>query len=305
MPDDEIGGKAFSTSAQQMDPASQEGLHFKVGGKEQDRRNYVDFKNDENKLSSYECTVQIEGLDCNGGRFVGSGSAVNRNGIDYIYTCAHNIIGVSPLDGKKVPYTDLTAYRMRKGPDVYESKYLLTQTAVHPKYDGKPGCGFDIAVCRVGKKLPGRNATATNYSTKKSVADSFAGSIAPNKLKEGTMVQVAGYPGEKAGLLYEHSGPVAQVIETELGGYVLTYKLDTTPGNSGSKVMVVDETIVKQYPGLAAREQRYKDRGDEHNFQKMIIGIHTGSDYTNQVNFGTLITPEIKKWLNESMDKMK
>ena len=124
LPDDEIGGKAFSTSAQQMDPASQEGLHFKVGGKEQDRRNYVDFKNDENKLSSYISTVQIEGLDCNGGRFVGSGSTVNRNGIDYIYTCAHNIIGVSPLDGKKVPYTDLTAYRMRKGPDVYESKYL-------------------------------------------------------------------------------------------------------------------------------------------------------------------------------------
>ena len=69
--------------------------------------------------------------------------------------------------------------------------------------------------------------------------------------------------------------------------------------------MVVDETIVKQYPGLAAREQRYKERGYEHNLQKITIGIHTGSDYTNQVNFGTLITPEIGQWLNESMDKMK
>ena len=62
------------------------------------------------------------------------------------------------------------------------------------------------------------------------------------------------------------------------GGYNITYHVDKTPGNSGSKIMLVDEDLVKSNEKYGRLSKRYKREGKPHNLRKMIIGIHTGSD---------------------------
>jgi len=41
---------------------------------------------------------------------------------------------------------------------------------------------------------------------------------------------VVGYPGEKNGLLYEHTDTVISLKKTKLGGVLINYKIDATPG---------------------------------------------------------------------------
>ena len=53
------------------------------------------------------------------------------------------------------------------------------------------------------------------------------------------MVQVAGYPGELHGFMYEHTGPIESVLSRSKGGFIISYKVDTTPGNSGSPINLV------------------------------------------------------------------
>ena len=56
-----------------------------------------------------------------------------------------------------VYHTDLLAYNLRKSVDVYGNLWELNSCIPHPKYDGFPKCGYDIAVCFVKKYLGGRN----------------------------------------------------------------------------------------------------------------------------------------------------
>ena len=51
------------------------------------------------------------------------------------------------------------------------------------------------------------------------------------EVMSGKMVSVAGYPADKGGYLYEHTGPVVSVCKTKLDGYIIAYNVDTTPGN--------------------------------------------------------------------------
>jgi len=112
-------------------------------------------------------------------------------------------------------------------------------------------------------------------------------------------LQIVGYPGDqdKKGFAYMHQGPVAEVVKTQLGGYVLYYDIDTTPGNSGSDVSLLDEDLVN------------KLNGKEDNYKCYTIGIHTASAPEKIIgekqgfNAGTLITPEINRWMREEVRK--
>lgn len=55
-------------------------------------------------------------------------------------------------------------------------------------------------------------------------------------MKAGHKVSISGFPGEKNGYLYEHTDEIMSINETELGGYIISYKVDTTPGMSGSAI---------------------------------------------------------------------
>ena len=60
-PPDKLPTKAFSTASKQMKESSVEGLNDKIDGEVNDRRNYVDLKQDSSRVTSYSSVVFIEG----------------------------------------------------------------------------------------------------------------------------------------------------------------------------------------------------------------------------------------------------
>ena len=58
--------------------------------------------------------------------------------------------------------------------------------------------------------------------------------------------------------MYEHNGPIERVIPKDNGGYIITYDVDTTPGNSGSPIELVDEDLVKSNEKYGILSKRYK-----------------------------------------------
>lgn len=123
---------------------------------------------------------------------MGTGSVCHSERFDvlYILTSAHNVItgSASDPDVKPIYHTNMNAYRMRKGEKKYTNKYELSKCVVHPKYDGHPWCGFDIAICIVGKHLGQRNYTDRYYADESGYLDSFPHQIKAKKLKEGMKV---------------------------------------------------------------------------------------------------------------------
>lgn len=69
---DAIPIRAFNTMSIKMKLVDEEGLHIQNEGKTIDRRQYVDFKFPQNRVSSYESVCQIVGDD-GGSQFVGTG----------------------------------------------------------------------------------------------------------------------------------------------------------------------------------------------------------------------------------------
>ena len=49
-------------------------------------------------------------------------------------------------------------------------------------------------------------------------------------------VKVSGYPSNKDAFCYSYEGAIREKMKTELGGWVIYYDVDTTPGNSGSEI---------------------------------------------------------------------
>ena len=85
-------------------------------------------------------------------------------------TCAHNVVHLTPEeldeDGNEIKqatrreYTDLVAYQARKGTETYLEKFEIISATAHPKYDGSPSSGYDIALCFFKKPpLGGQNST--------------------------------------------------------------------------------------------------------------------------------------------------
>ena len=81
----------------------------------------------------------------------------------------------------------------------------------------------------------------------------------------GKKCTVVGYPGEKAGKLYRHKGSIRSFND---GKYTMSYRMDTTPGQSGSPVIHV------------AKGQYY------------VVGIHRATNGIDQ-NYARYITKNI------------
>jgi len=281
----------FCTKKGEMAPWSMEGLI----SRDKDRRS---------SLVSFQGTYtliagQIEG-ECPGGTFVGTGQIFRNQdyGVQSILTCAHNVVGLT-VTKSWVPFRNLFFYNQRLGPDTFTGKIPLVKAVVHPKYDGSPACGYDIAVCFAKDKnfnttQNASNDTPENYGTYEEVG--YRSRANAEELTPELALEICGYPGDKDGYPYVHQGPFVGAMQTKLGGCIITYKVDTTPGQSGSKVTVVDEEWV------AAEKKREPAPWKTEKHRKCTVAIHTGNDPVGGVNFGTLITEEIHLWLRNVVE---
>ena len=138
---------AYSSKLQCLSKTSQEGLNHWQFGEVADRREFVDFKENENKIDSFTNTCQIEGLRGYGSeRFVGSGFFVifkyikgipiikeKNTELKVLITAAHNVCKKNTLNNNRFEYyTDLTIYNARKSPGTYRRKYKVGEVIVHP-----------------------------------------------------------------------------------------------------------------------------------------------------------------------------
>lgn len=153
---------------------------------------------------------------------------------------------------------------------------------VHKKYNGDPCCGYDIAVAPI-VKIPHEKSTPLGFEEED---DIFWGFASPKSINVGLKVEVAGFPGDKEGWSYYHSGKIKGVKKTDLGGWILFYDTDTTPGNSGSDIHIIDESWIKKHSSSG--------------WKKKTIGVHTGHDEGTGLNYGTLITPSLLEWIRSA-----
>jgi len=283
----------FSTSKKQHSAGGvMEGLLIigNDGKSRKDRRIKVEYKNSKWQLSSIFSTLQIKACVPNergvAQERVGSGLAIRVNGKRHALTCAHNLATRSTYYGDLAKHTDGISYSGRYGEKKWREIFKLDtdKSRIHPKYDGDSAGGFDIALCRM-KKL--ENGKVPKY---KLVRDSSWGSATPNSLKKGMKIELSGYPGEKkkVGYQYVSTGEIDSVRPTDGGGWVLYYNADSTAGMSGSAIKIVDENWLNDNSTSSMKNKGKK---------KKTIGIHTGHDNTVNLNYGTLITPELYEWI--------
>ena len=110
----------------------------------------------------------------------------------------------------------------------------------HPKYNYTDSCGYDIGGALVEEVHEGKNFVPQYQHA---THDYFRDSIEPADLHGGEKVQIFGFPGEelKRGILHEHTNEACCVILTNIGGYIVTYDIDTTKGQSGAPIWLVDQ----------------------------------------------------------------
>lgn len=220
-------------------------------------------------------------------------------GRSFILTCAHNLCWYSVNRDKLILHKNMVGYKVRIGPNIWIEKYTsfgADQLIIHPKYPKFPHeqSGYDIAMIIMdpeeGEEGPQYNTD--NYNSAEPVPDTYTSFITEADAKAQLVekdVEVAGYPVDKNKLnwMYTHTGPVKEILKNEeSGGYTFSYEVDTTPGQSGSAVVVVDEGFVEW--------DKAKHRFKRQDYKKKIcIGIHTGHRPEDGCNVGTLITPEI------------
>jgi len=285
---------AFSSISREMCSLNTaEGL-FKQdeNGNELDRRKKILYSTPKiGNLQSYQSLCLITGKLP---KFttVGSGCRVSVRDGKWVLTCAHNVTGWSAFQERWVNFPSLRMYNMRQGEKTWYMCRLLNQTInFHPKYNGHPDCGYDIAICQqmeVNSMLVNCSSFKVDV-TKKDVI--FKG-CDPSILEKGIAVEVAGYPGEKRGHPYTHTGKIVKVSKTDLGGYIVWYDVDCTMGNSGSPIMITDKNWLNKHIS--------KD-----SVRKVIIGVHTGQNVMDELNYGTLITPSVLSWILGKKTKMK
>jgi len=329
---------AFSTFKGQHWTNSQEGLFLKdSNGKHQDRRVLVRFDKKEFCCDSYKHLGQVT-VQTNVGKAVGSGHLIKLNGSLHILSCAHNFFGYSMKDGKKIKFKKPLFYRMRDGAKNWVSKCILDASYIRVPacHNGNPASGYDIAVCPIGENLG--SGVANPYLMMEKFGpprkDNIWGSF---PVRAGLQIEIPGYPGEKGGKAYTHTGLVEEVSSTKVGrGRVIWYSLDTTPGNSGSPIFVTDKAFIKEaitskripadstdvsvfgaFVAMALRppsnvglinhliKDTCKERTDYSDVAKVLVGVHTGSDPARGLNFGTLITPSIKYWIEHDWVELK
>jgi len=285
---------AFSTGKKQMAEISREGLvSVNDDGSRDDRRNKVILSDEKFAKISYYSLCQITATVTKGkglGSCTGLGIDGKRAKVYWYLSCAHNLVCWNAYRQKFVPYKNGEIFVSRQGEKVaYKvNKVDHSHVVIHPKYDNRAECGFDIClvpVCLETFQNIGFNAEIKKSSKKDGTWRDVE--TKPAKAKDivvGMTVELAGYPGEKGGWPYTHEGKIRDVTETKLGGYILWYDADATPGNSGSCIMITDPNFLKKY-------------SSNPKVKKIIVGVHTGHDENENLNFGTLITPKMFKWI--------
>jgi len=284
---------AFSTCKKQICGLSKEGLLHRLPGKDdefQDRRIKIDYSKPEFRFNSF-WAVHMKARVRSGTSAVGSGDLIAVNGKGHLLTCAHNVCAMSSYHRRLVQFKDVNVYACRDGVDKWSQLFKLVPDGiiVHPKYNDDPACGFDIAVAQL-RPVDHVNNGTINFKT---FADTIWHCADPKSLKAGTKIQIAGYPGEMKGYPYYHSGEIKDVKEQTGGGWTLFYDVDSSPGMSGSPIKVTDKEWLKEHLSVKQKKE---------DITKMIIGIHTGHDNTVMLNYGTLITPALSKWITTNKD---
>jgi len=217
-------------------------------------------------------------------KVVGSGCIISNKSInDTVLTCAHNLSAWSTFKDRFQFFESILSYNMRWGEKSWRQCGRMEEKVIeiHPKFDGTPDCGYDIAVCRELKPISGGVViSAWKYAS----SDTVWSICDPSTLEKGFTIEIAGYPGEKKGYPYTSTGTIVAVKKSKVGGYVLWHDVDCTAGNSGSPIIINDERWTKRH---------IKVEG----CSKAIIGVHTGQDLLEGLNFGTLITKSLLKWI--------
>jgi len=283
---------AFSTTKQQMCAPSKEGLIIKdKNDKLIDRRIKICYDDEKFLSTSYSVPCQITAILPNGDKGVGSALVCGFKGASFVasfVTCAHNLVGWSERRKCAVPYKKLRVYGRRYG----EKKWFFStdsieKTIVHPKYNGKPECGYDLGIIVHGTKYPKLNEC--HFPKYMPPVDCEVHWMNPKDVTKGMTIELVGYPGEKKGYPYTHAGEILDITESDLGGWVLWYNADATTGNSGSAIWLTDEKYVQKHskPGTS----------------KFLIGVHTGHDKMEGCNFGTLLTKSLEIWLKKELEQ--
>jgi len=278
---------AFSTARRKMAALKEpEGLFLRGDdGKALDRRTKIIYTDPKFQTDCYTRLCQVTALLPTKSKVVGSGCLISNESILTVLSCAHNFSAWSTLEGRFHFFECMLSYNMRLGEKSWRICSAIEEkvTKIHPKYDGTPDCGYDIAFCRQLKHISTTGEkeyrtvaiNAPRTTTRWSPCD-------PSTLQKGYSIEICGYPGEKNGYPYTHTGTIVAVKKTKAGGYVIWHNVDCTAGNSGSPIIINDERWTKRYI-----------KGSS----KAIIGVHTGQDLFEGLNFGTLITSSVYKWI--------
>jgi len=275
----------FSTVKKQFSNDRSEGLLEKDGkGGLNDRREKIDFGIEKFKLQSFAQLCQMSADVRNGVRGVGTCTDIAVNDTNYMLTCAHNLVTQSVLTGSFVVHKSGYVYSMRQGERAWYELCKLDpkNIHVHPDFNGSSYCGYDIALCGYTREDNNSNGRVKYNGF---TVDVVWGVGDPKMLKEGYKIQVGGYPGEKDGWPHHHIGEITDIMETKEKGWIIFYNIDATPGMSGSPIMIIDERFIPE-----------KDQAL--GIKKIVIGVHTGHDIVEGKNFGTLITPDLEKWID-------
>merc|ERR1719192_115929 len=128
---------------------------------------------------------------------------------------------------------------MRQGEKAWYQLYKLDNEnkRIHNKYNGQPTCGFDIAVCAYSEVNHEYSGQIKFEGFKNNLCWCSA---KPETLEVGYKIEVVGYPGDKDLWPYYQRGEITDVKKKNEGGWILYYDIDTTPGMSGSPIMIVD-----------------------------------------------------------------
>jgi len=280
---------AFSSANMAMGSVNEpEGL-FEMGqdGKRLDRRTKITYTDPKFCAHSFMFLCHMTSMLPTKVKAVGSGCSirVSRQNKEkrQVLTCAHNVAVHTGLKEEIQFFNSLYSYVMRQGEKAWDICYSIDEKTidVHPKHNGLPNSGFDIAICRGTKRVSSGKVKC--YRGKRPSNDTAWGWAKPETLKKGMKIEISGYPGEKHGHPYTHVGEIVSVTETRFGGHILWHNVDCTKGNSGSPIIIIDKDWIKQ-------------QGWEHR-SKIIVGIHTGQCLFEGFNYGTLITRPLYDWI--------
>lgn len=199
-------------------------------------------------------------------------------------TCAHNL--VCGNNTYNIKYADAAWVYIRG------TLHQIKSYHIYPKYfdDMSPDSGNDFAMFTLEKGVYVSNWRYSDQN--KNVPKCNLTCRFHDLGKEDLEGGIYGYPGSKKGVLWGMEGIITRNMYwhgKKLSGYgylndgkeILTYDIDTEPGNSGSPIFVT-------VPVHLYQSQNFKE--------KALIGIHTGAYCNKNRNMGTFITDEKDDW---------